>query len=112
MTTLPRQIAHDHCPVYEPGKGGGCKCGAPVTGQAHQEHVVEVTEAAVRERIAAEVIDVRRTDGEIKGRAESVKRRHVDAALHDAALRVLSNEHAEDEYPAGWLGIARGEVTR
>ena len=55
MTTLPHQIAYAHCPVYEPGKGGGCKCGAPVTGQAHQEHVIEVTEAAVREMVAADI---------------------------------------------------------
>lgn len=54
MTTLPRKIAWEHCPVYEPGKGGGCKCGADVHGQAWQEHVVEVTEAAVRELVKRE----------------------------------------------------------
>ena len=56
MTALPRQIAFDHCPVYDPTRPfEGCKCGVKVTGQAHQEHVIEVTEAAVREMVAADI---------------------------------------------------------
>lgn len=69
-------------------------------------------ERALRERVAAEIIDVRRTDAKVKGAAGSTKRRMVDAALHEAALRVLTGEHAGDEYRDGWLEFASTDGAR
>ena len=51
---LPQRIAWDHSPVHAPGKSG-CKCGAQVTDEAWIAHVVEVTEAEVRETVAKEI---------------------------------------------------------
>ena len=68
-------------------------------------------EAALRERVAAEIIDVRRTHSRIKGGCDSLLRRHVMGALHDAAVRVRDNAHADDEYPADWLAALGLTVT-
>jgi len=72
-------------------------------GQQARADRAEAREAALRERVAAEIIDVRRTHSRIKGGCDSLLRRHVMGALHDAAVRVRDNAHADDEYPADWL---------
>ncbi|HZL07010.1 MAG TPA: hypothetical protein VFE45_16580, partial [Coriobacteriia bacterium] len=39
--------------------------------------------------------------------------RQVMGALHDAAVRVRDNAHADDKYPADWLAVPTGAtVTR
>lgn len=60
-------------------------------------------EAAVRERAASELIDLRRTNGAIKGAAGSSMRHHVVQALLEGAARIRNGSHAEDSYPEGWL---------
>lgn len=69
-------------------------------------------EGAIRERVAAEIVDVRRTGGPLKGAAGSSRRRIVDEVLRDAARRVRSGEHAEDQYPDGWLAVLDADGSR
>lgn len=89
--------------------------GHPVPRQdCTDSHVtgIAAVEKAVRERVAREIVDIRRSHSDVKGSVGSTKRFLVNRALADAALRVLTGEHDEDVYPADWLdshGIARGD---
>lgn len=99
---------HSTAGAYAAGQRAGYALGyADAHTSSPSPHTDEPT---LRARVAAEILDVRRTPSSVKGAAGSAQRDHVHAALADAARRVLAGEHTDDTYPDGWLGRAGASV--